>query len=302
MYFAIDLDRGLCRGISAALILLYLALDCSAARAGATWKSGARNNSSTMGFAAWRGTPIGVVAGWIEYKNGWSGMYTYASGASPRQLRAKSANVSFGHGLFPNGGNLTACAKGDYDDEQREVARRLRENGVGDAEIRLGWEASGDWFAWTAVGKSPTDWKNCFTRVAKAMKAEAPNLRIAWHMAKKGRIDARTIYPDGAPITNIGVSHYDDGEDRFGLETYNGGPWGLKAWCQFAVSKGKKFEISEWGVGRNGDNPQYIQDMFNFLQWAGNSIAHEAYFNSSKYQLYPIGPNPKSSALYQKLF
>ena len=207
----------------------------------------------------------------------------------------------FGDDLFPNGGNRTACAKGDYDDEQREVARRLNANGVGDAEIRLGWEASGDWYAWTAVGKSATDWKNCFTHVAKAMKAQAPKLRIAWHMAKKGKIDVRTIYPAGAPITNIGVSHYDDAEDRFGLETYKGGP-GLESLVPIRGSKGKKFEISEWGVGRSGDNPQYIQDMYNFLQWAGNSIAHEAYFNTSKYQLYPIGPNPKSSALYQKLF
>ena len=137
-------------------------------------------------FASWRGTGLGVVSGWIDWKNGWSGMYSYASGTQPRTLRAKSANVSFGHGLFPKGGSLAACANGDYDGEQREVARRLAANGAGDAEIRLGWEASGDWFPWSAAGKSAEQWKSCFTRVAKAMKAGAPKLRIGWFMAKKG--------------------------------------------------------------------------------------------------------------------
>ena len=89
------------------------------------WKSGARNNSYTLGFASWRGQSNGVVIGWIDWKNGWAGMYTYASGFSPRQIRAKSSNVSFGHGLFPLGGILAACAAGEYDDEQRQVASRL---------------------------------------------------------------------------------------------------------------------------------------------------------------------------------
>jgi len=271
-------------------------------QAAVSWKSGARNNNATIPFAAWRGTPLSVVVGWIEYRKGWAGMYAYASSSSPRQLRSKSSDVSFGHGLFPNGGNLAACARGEYDDEQREVARRLVANGVGDAEIRLGWEASGDWFAWSAAGKPADQWKTCFTRVAKAMKGVSPKFRIGWFMAKKGRIDVRTIYPADAPITNIGVSHYDDAEDRFGYETYQGGPWGLRAWVEFARSKGKKFAIGEWGVGRAGDNPQYIQDMHDFLQWAGGSIAHEAYFNTGLYQLYPVGPNPKSSQRYRELF
>ena len=129
---------------------------------------------------------------------------------------------------------------------------------------RLGWEANGDWYPWTAVGKPAAQWRDCFTRVAKAMKAAAPNLRISWHMAKEGRIDARTIWPDGAPITNVSLSHYDDGSDRFGHETHMGGPWGPRAWPSFARSKGRKLAIGEWGVGRASDNPRYIQEIYDF--------------------------------------
>ena len=282
--------------------IAILAVSAKASFADATWTSGARNNSYTTSFAGWRGTSLRVVTGWIDWKNGWSGMYQYASGSSPRTMRGKSPYLSFAHGLFPSGGSISACANGSYDSQQKEVARRLAQNGAGDAEIRLGWEASGDWYPWSAPGKPADQWKACFTRVAKAMKAGAPGLRIGWFVAKKGRIDVRTIYPDGAPISTIGVSHYDDDQARFGNETYLGGPWGLLAFCNFAKSKGKKFAIGEWGVGRRGDNPSYIQKMHDFLRQCSGNLAYEAYFNTSKYQLYPGTQNPKSAKLYQQLF
>ena len=56
-----------------------------------------------------------------------------------------------------------------------------------------------------------------------------------------------------------------------------GSPWGLRAWLAFAQSKGKKLEISEWGVGRRGDNPTYIQNMYEFFRDAGDGLAHEGY-------------------------
>jgi hypothetical protein len=288
------------RALLAAVLALALAAPVQAHNAG--WKSGARNNDAYNGMMTWRGTPAGVVNGYIDWKRGWGGMNSYVSGRQPRNLRARHSNVSFGHGLFPSGFTVRACASGSYDDEQAEVARRLAANGLGDAEIRLGWEASGDWFPWSINFVNPAEWVQCFTRVAKAMKGAAPGLRIAWSMAKKGRGDVRKAWAPDAPITNVCLSHYDDDHDRFGLETYQGGPWGLQAWINFAKEKGKPFCIGEWGVGRKGDNPQYIQDMHDVLEANVGDIAHEAYFNTGQYQLYPPGPVPKSGELYRELF
>ena len=170
-------------------------------------------------------------------------------------------------------------------------ARRLALNGLGGIQIRLGWEANGDWFPWTAVGKSAEEWKQCYTRVALAMKSTAPELSFCWSMGKKGRIDVRTIFPDEAPISAICLSHYDDPYDRFGYETHNGGPWGLRAWLDLARAKGVKLALGEWGVGRAGDNPQYIQDMHDFLVEAGDTIAYESYFNTGVYPLFPADQN-----------
>jgi hypothetical protein len=288
---------------AAAAVLVVLA--AGPARADSSgWLSGTRvTDASASSFAGWRGSPVRMVSGWIQWKGGWSEMYSYASGTQPRSLKQQGGgNVVFAHALFPGGSTLSACAAGSYDDEQREVARRLNVNGAGDARIRLGWEANGDWFPWSAAGKPADQWKACFTRIARAMLSAAPNLKIEWSMGKKGRIDVRTIYPDDAPISGISLSHYDDAYDRFGNETYLGGPWGLRAWCAFAASKGKTLGLGEWGVGRAGDNPQYIQDMHDFLHECGGRVTYEAYFNNGQYRLYPVGNLPNSRARYQQLF
>ena len=108
----------------------------------------------------------------------------------PRTLYRQSSNLNLAHALFPAGGSLAACASGSYDDEHAEVARRLVLNGLGGIQIRLGWEANGDWYPWTAVGKPADQWKQCYTRVALAMKAAAQvlksDLTFCWSMGKKG--------------------------------------------------------------------------------------------------------------------
>ena len=282
-------------------VFILLGLSGEAALAGPTWKSGVNGNNGGS-FAIWRGAPLGLATGWAPWDN-WNNMLNYMSGASPRRLKSLSSNVSIGVGLFPrSGGDLAECAADKYAANFRTIGSRLAANGVGDAEIRLGWEASNGSYPWTAVGKSPDQWKACFTNAANALKAGSPSLRISWHMAKKGKIDINTIWPPEAPITNVGVSHYDDTEARFGNETNNGSPWGLRAWLAFAKSKGKQLELSEWGVGRVGDNPAYIQNMYQFFRDAGSTLAHEGYFNAHNHQLYSATTVPKSSAMYRLLF
>src|SRR5262245_11736851 len=124
-----------CRlGRSAVAASLLVGLYAQAALAQATWNSGTRNNANLQSFVAWRETPLKVITGWIDWRNGWEGMYAYAGGRNPRSLHAKSSNVTFGHGLFPAVGNLRACARGDYDTQQRRVATLLRDNDAADAE------------------------------------------------------------------------------------------------------------------------------------------------------------------------
>ena len=66
------------------------------------------------------------------------------------------------------------------------MARRLVLNGLGGIQIRLGWEANGDWFPWTAVGKSAEEWKQCYTRVALAMKSAAARAELLLEHGQEG--------------------------------------------------------------------------------------------------------------------
>ena len=279
-----------------------LALTGEAALAHVTWKSGG-SCRDVGAFAGWRGTPLGLATGWAPHGT-WNEMLNYMSSSNPRALRSNSANVSIGLGLFPKaGGNLADCAANKYATDHRSIGSRLVANGVGDAEIRLGWEANNASFVWTAVGKPAAQWKACFTNAAKALKAGGPNLRISWHMAKKGKLDVDTIWPQDAPITNVGVSHYEDEYARLGTETADGSPWGLRAWLAFAKGKGRKLQMAEWGVGRVGDNPAYIQAMHDFFHFAGADLAHEAYFNCGGVtRVHPVGPVPRSSERYRSQF
>ncbi len=283
------------------MMFFVLSLSGTVAVAKPSWNSGV-NGSNSSSFATWRGFPLGLATGWAPWDS-WSNMLSYMSGSSARNLRQVSSNVSIGVGLFPkSGGNLADCAAGKYAANHRSIGSRLVANGLGDAEIRLGWEANNDSYPWTAVGKPAEQWRACFTNAAKAIKEGGSTLRISWHMAKKGRVDVNTLWPDDAPITNVGVSHYDDGQSRFGMETFNGSPWGLRAWLAFAVSKGKQLEMAEWGAGRLGDNPIYVQNMYDFFRDAGSNLAHEGYFNARVHQIYSTTSLPKSSAIYRQLF
>jgi hypothetical protein len=287
---------------AAAAVLAFGGLDASAHNV-SNWKSGTRGGNMNE-FATWRGTLLGVAVGWAPW-NSWSSMLSYFSGTNPKSLKAKHPNVSIAVGLFPTGGSLSACAAGQYDANFRTIGSRLASSGVGDAEIRLGWEPGSTDRPWHAVNRPADQWRSCFVRLAKALKGASSSLRIAWHMNKKGsKATVSNLWDSNVSsvVTNIGVSHYDDAYARFGTETSDGQPWGLRAWLSFAQARGKKLEMAEWGVGRLGDRPSYIQQMHDFFHHAGAGLAHEGYFNSGNKQLYPSTNLPRSAALYRELF
>ena len=130
-------------------------------------------------------------------------------------------------------------------------------------------------------------------------------LRIGWFKAKKGRVDVRALYPAGSSRSRTsGMSHYDDDEARFGTETYWAGRGDCKPGSTLPRSKGKKFWRSASGASAGpATRPlPYIQSMHDVLERKHRPNAHEAYFNSGSYQLYPIKSLPKSSSEYQKKF
>ena len=70
----------------------------------------------------------------------------------------------------------------------------------------------------------------------------------------------------------------------------------------FARAHGKKFAIPEWGVGRRGDKPEFIQKMHEFFTQNADNIAYESYFNCGSYKVYGSSRNSDSGRIYQNMF
>ena len=211
------------------------------------------------------------------------------------------------------------CARGAFDRYHREAAQVMKRRGASDAIIRLGWEANGSWFPWSA-GKNPEGYKKCFRRAAKTIKSVDRKFKIEWPMAKKGHLkfNVDKIYPGGDVVDIIGVVLYDRYPsfntqkvwNKMYNAKFNGGPYGPGAWLRYAKSKGKPLAVGEWGLSngytrRSKDNPVFIENMYKFLKKNARNISYASYYNcqsNNKYRIYPKSANPKSSATYKRLW
>ena len=74
--------------------------------------------------------------------------------------------------LIPSDGSssLQSAASGSYDEKYATVAKALVAGGDAYATIRLGWEMTGDWFAWSGV-KDPAAFAGAFRHAVTAMRA-----------------------------------------------------------------------------------------------------------------------------------
>lgn len=292
------------RGLTAAALLAALA---APAQAGSLpWKSGVACSGAE--FGAWRGQKVDMAIGFAPWRT-WSSMVAYFAKGGASRVKKRGTNASFGVGLLTSesAGRFTDCAAGRFDAHFRAIGQNLARQGMGNADIRLGWEANGHGWPWS-IGDQVEPYKACFRRAVTALRSGAPGLSISWHMAKRGKLrgPVTAAFPGAPYVTNVAMSFYDDEAAKHGREMHNGGPWGLEAWLAFAKSQGKKFAVSEWGVGRKGDNKAFIEKTFDFFRKNASSIAYEAYFNcphsNGIYLLHPTRRNPQSSARYLQLY
>ncbi|HEX6674603.1 MAG TPA: hypothetical protein VF486_06225, partial [Actinomycetes bacterium] len=94
------------------------------------------------------------------------------------------------------------------------------------------------------------------------------------------------------------------------------GTYGLRYWQRFAAAHGKALSISEWGVTSRadghggGDNPDFVSNMWQFIQNPANHVQFHAYFDymarDGGHQLSPYDgfttPFPAASATFKRLF
>lgn len=303
----------------------------SGPRSGKAWISGTYPDPvMTPGnidtFCAWRG-PACDFALLYTTRNSWTNV------TQPNSLLQAFANwpgrLIIGAAPFPEniGASLQTCGTGAYDAYWRNFGNTLNAFGRQDSIIRLGWEANGDWYQWSAT--DPTAFINCFRHVVDAVRATAePDPLFSWSLnahysQNPPSHNAFDMYPGDAWVDIVGLDAYDfwpASRTKAEFDAQANAVGGLNYYYNFAQAHNKLFGVGEWGVvsgsGSNGggDSPNYIQWMYDwFVEHAGRGFAYEFYFgtcepgNVGSNLNRPLGSgcvyrNTNAGARYQQLY
>jgi Glycosyl hydrolase family 26 len=212
---------------------------------------------------------------------------------------------------------LAQGAAGQDDQYFRSFAEQLVQGGQAAATIRIGWEMTGDWFAWTGA-KDPADWVGAYRSAVTAMRSVAgQQFTFDWNVSL-GFADPVPLYPGDAYVDLIGADHYDASfgsispSDHAAVwAAYVNAPKGLNWLAGFAKAHGKRMSFPEWGLsnrcdGHGGnDDPYFIQAMHDWM--SQHDVAYEAYYESADAGVCATfamssGKFPEATALYRKLF
>jgi hypothetical protein len=249
--------------------------------------------AAAAAFGTWRGKPVDVVVDYVGTRT-WEGITQLnREGLLDRGLPASVHRV-FSVPLIPTdvGATLAAGANGDYDQHFRDLALELIQGGQANATIRLGWEMTGDWFAWSGV-KEPAQWVGAYQKAVTAMRSvPGADFSFDWTVALQ-QVDPTPMYPGDQYVDLIGGDNYDVSFDNNFVPTdhpavWNSiltGKWGLNWLADFASSHGKRISMGEWGVSDRedghggGDDPYFIEQMHAWFD--SHDVAYEAYFEST---------------------
>lgn len=279
------------------------------------WKSGVflgnATPTSVNNFAAWRGHQVDVVTLWGNRAT-WNDIVNPAW--LYKQWQGQPVTLAFGVAMLPEnvpGVSIQACANGAYNSYWQQFGTNISSYGLGSSIIRLGWEFNGNWYAWQA--SDPTSWAKCWQQIVTSARSTAPNLQWDWNVNRgvsSGLADPTQAYPGNAYVTTIGVDSYDmwpPASTSSGWNQQLNGPQGLNYWLNFAIAHGKKLSIPEWGnltTGGNpgGDDPAYVNDMYNFFRANASNLAYESNFSYSGGVYWPSAVVPNAAAAYQADF
>jgi hypothetical protein len=310
-------------------IQVYRVTHAATNLSGLAWKSGTYTGgdlASNTAWGNWRGRQLDVINTFTTRDQGW-GEIQQPSWTLDTMTGFKGQLI-ISQPMWPQGqGNSTQCAQGAYDTYWKTFGSWLVQKSRANSIVRMGWEGNGDFMYWSATSAdlSNGNWKNCWRKVAQAIKSTDPQVVMDWTVNSHGSdtIDNRQSYDPYA--SNSPVYPGDDVVDVVGIDSYDmyppsptsaafdaqcNGNTGLCKTIAFAKAHGKKFSVGEWGsvtCGGNpgGDNTVYIQKMFDTFKANQAILAYEAYFDytdevCSGY--YPTNQAPKASALYKQLW
>lgn len=195
---------------------------------------------------------------------------------------------------------LRAGARGDYDEHFRVLARRLVALGVPDAVLVVGWEMNGITYT-HRCGPDPEAWKRYWARIVGAVRSVDGGQRFRFEFTPSRGLDAvpwNECYPGDRYVDVIGMDAYDQ-PHGMSFEEQVAEPYGLAAHVRFARAHGKPVSYPEWGLYRNGDNPEYVRGMLTWF--AEHRPLYQTISDYCPHGVWRCSGNPRSSAVYRSL-
>ena len=160
-------------------------------------------------------------------------------------------------------------AAGTFDHHFRRLAERLVRQKAPDTVIVLGWEMNGTTYS-HRCGPDPEAWKKYWRHIVRAMRS-VPGQKFRFDFAPSRGRDAypwTRCYPGDDVVDIIGMDTYDQPKGM-SFDAQVSEPYGLQAQADFAREHGKAISYPEWGLFRNGDNPEYVRRM---LDWFADNL------------------------------
>ncbi|MEV0776645.1 glycosyl hydrolase [Streptomyces sp. NPDC050428] len=192
---------------------------------------------------------------------------------------------------------LRRGARGDYDRHFEVLAKRLVSLGVPDTVVVLGWEMNGTTYT-HRCGPDPRSWKAYWKRIVGAMRA-APGQKFRFDFAPNRGKDAiawTECYPGDDVVDIVGMDSYDQPPGRTFDEQVNE-PFGLRHHVDFAAEHGKVISYPEWGLFRNGDNPDYMRGMLKWFK--EHRPLYQTLSDYCPHGVWQCDKNPRSSKVFR---
>ncbi|MFC4506787.1 MULTISPECIES: glycoside hydrolase family 26 protein [Streptomyces] len=194
---------------------------------------------------------------------------------------------------------LQRGAAGEFDHHFRALAERLVKLQVPDSVIVLGWEMNGITYT-HRCGPDPEAWKAYWNRIVTTMRA-VPGQRFRFDFTPTRGKDAvpwTECYPGDDTVDVVGMDSYDQ-PTGLTFDEQVKEPLGLQAHVDFAKAHGKPVSYPEWGLFRNGDNPEYMRRM---LAWMDE---HKPLYNTltdyCPHGVWQCRQNPRASEVYRSI-
>ncbi len=309
-------------------------------RSGLPWHSGAWTaGAGSMGidaankYGSWRGSPLDFVTtysqGYNEGEGTWADMVDEGGDWLITTYKDFPGKLNYGLALLADEsrGNFDEVTSGSRDNVWTHIAKTLKDNGHGDAAVRLGWEFDIDapGWPWVISADQADEYKAAYRHVVKIMRAVAPDLTFEFGVNCGSDLEGASdrlaplnqVYPGDDVVDLIGCDSYNwwsikgSDEQSFQQAMHPSAGVGIGDVVDFARKHGKGASFGEWGTAvesngnGGGDDAFYIKRMFQFFQDNKDVVAFECYFDEpDSYianSLY-ADQNPQAAEVYRSLW